>query len=390
MCILSCNSKSAIFPGSVRSAPLPDAYEKTVRLMRNVIVLILVLVAGAAPAALAQSVCSYPGDANHDGRVDVLDLLALGLNYGRSGPARPAPGNDWQPYCTSPWLQSLPLTGINTAFADSNGDGQVEAADQAAIALHYDNEVAQQGAPPETPYAPLFLADLPCVRISAVFRPDELSPHKFYADLNFEPDLNNFDGALGVALWLSYDPGMLLTDSVAVLLDDDNVDLLGIGVALEPGQLALAVAGRAANALSGPRRLASVAFVANGDLAPRADTTAFSLAFDSIMVVNQLGFRLCAQGVSGNIGLVTNSDLPIPDDEGIRLFPNPASSGGYLQLSWPEPLGLRAITLYDATGRCVATWSPATTLLMPEGLPAGMYFLRLEGDRGWKVVKVAF
>jgi len=75
----------------------------------------------------------WPGDANNDGVVNVSDLLRIGLHYNKTGPARNSDSpNNWVAQCVS--------SGWNpeaAAYADCNGNGLVNAGDVLAIGLNY-------------------------------------------------------------------------------------------------------------------------------------------------------------------------------------------------------------------------------------------------------------
>ena len=77
----------------------------------------------------------YPGDTNNDGIVTASDLLPIGLYYGQSGPEDNNPGIQWQEYVRDPW----PADEDNPRriYADANGDGIINAQDVLAIGLNY-------------------------------------------------------------------------------------------------------------------------------------------------------------------------------------------------------------------------------------------------------------
>lgn len=82
----------------------------------------------------------FPGDANNDGLVDHYDVLAIGYAYGTVGPARIESG-------TEPNVQGIPIfwqtdfpNGDNYAYADTDGNGQIEVADFSAVYQNYGNQ----------------------------------------------------------------------------------------------------------------------------------------------------------------------------------------------------------------------------------------------------------
>ncbi|MCB0652124.1 MAG: T9SS type A sorting domain-containing protein [Saprospiraceae bacterium] len=68
----------------------------------------------------------WPGDVNNNGVVNGIDVLFAGIAYGSDGPERPDGSSDWegQPAGDS-WSDNFP-GGLNFAYADCDGNGEVE------------------------------------------------------------------------------------------------------------------------------------------------------------------------------------------------------------------------------------------------------------------------
>lgn len=79
----------------------------------------------------------WPGDANNDKVVNLLDPLYVAIAFGHTGPARPAASNTWVAQYCAPWANNLPLTSTNEKHADCNGNGTVGLTDLAAITANY-------------------------------------------------------------------------------------------------------------------------------------------------------------------------------------------------------------------------------------------------------------
>jgi hypothetical protein len=102
----------------------------------------------------------WPGDVNNSGLVNGVDVLWLGVAFGAEGPVRPGASTLWQPQPLGvPWVGQFP-GGLNYAYADGNGNGEVDDDDlEDAIFVHfgkthgtpvpdgYLNGSAQSGAP---------------------------------------------------------------------------------------------------------------------------------------------------------------------------------------------------------------------------------------------------
>ena len=81
--------------------------------------------------------CVWPGDTNHDGVVNVADLLPIGLHYGESGASRD--NNDWGAQSSEEWVL-VQVDGSNTNHIDANGDGIISVADTSSIIENYGNQ----------------------------------------------------------------------------------------------------------------------------------------------------------------------------------------------------------------------------------------------------------
>ena len=86
-----------------------------------------------------QGLSVWPGDANDDHAVDNTDLLALGLGYGSTGPARTGASITWTGQTANDWLQIFTnyTPNVNYKYADCNGDGVINANDTVAILQNF-------------------------------------------------------------------------------------------------------------------------------------------------------------------------------------------------------------------------------------------------------------
>jgi hypothetical protein len=78
----------------------------------------------------------WPGDADYSGQADNVDLLAIGIGYGTTGPARPGATIIWQAEAGPDWLDTL-SSSINYKHIDCNGDGIIAADDTLAIVQNF-------------------------------------------------------------------------------------------------------------------------------------------------------------------------------------------------------------------------------------------------------------
>lgn len=76
----------------------------------------------------------WPGDCNNDGVVDAADILPIGVYYGQALGMSNKPGLLWQGYLREGWPSD---TAKKKLFADANGDGLINSVDVLAVGLNY-------------------------------------------------------------------------------------------------------------------------------------------------------------------------------------------------------------------------------------------------------------
>jgi hypothetical protein len=88
--------------------------------------------------------CVYPGDTNNDSAIDGSDLIPIGLFYGQSLGQSNTPGVTMQCQLRSPWPTDSGTP--RRLYADANGDGTINASDVLAIGINYGK--TRSSAPP--------------------------------------------------------------------------------------------------------------------------------------------------------------------------------------------------------------------------------------------------
>lgn len=78
----------------------------------------------------------WPGDVNYDGFVDMDDLMILGITAGATGPSRWNATTEWTPQYVTDWADTV-VTGVNFKHADTDGNGLVDILDTLAIVMNY-------------------------------------------------------------------------------------------------------------------------------------------------------------------------------------------------------------------------------------------------------------
>jgi hypothetical protein len=91
----------------------------------------------------------WPGDLNKSNTVTTADLLPIGYFYNSTGPTRPNASIQWTAQPATLWGYNHSSTNGDAykVFADSNGDGVINNADQAAIGFNMNRIHAKMASP---------------------------------------------------------------------------------------------------------------------------------------------------------------------------------------------------------------------------------------------------
>jgi PKD repeat protein len=115
----------------------PDAPFRDEETITVVVTTAVTDLAGNAPASQISArfitgLGVWPGDANNDGRVSITDLLPLGQYWNLTGDRRQQANATWRVQPAAPWTPTKRAT-----YADTNGDGVVNAEDIIPIAQNW-------------------------------------------------------------------------------------------------------------------------------------------------------------------------------------------------------------------------------------------------------------
>ncbi len=334
-----------------------------------------------------------PGDANNDGRVDHIDVLAIGLSFGQEGPPREPPFQNinWSPKPFELWPGALPGTAVNHGFSDCDGSGFINEDDMAALKLNYDS-MHQASQPPPMPYAPpdtFFSSALP--RLVFQFNKDTATVQDtLLLSISYEhpPGLPAGDAPLGVAFTLEFNE-MLIKDSLTQVFFEPSADdlLFAAGAAgfadaraVPPGRVEFGTAGKGQPGLPFTRPLGVVQFIVE-DIIVRADTffTELKIDISRPIMINLKEQIMRFEIVVDDIVLFQElSSTPNPLQElDVRLYPSPALD--WLRIETPET-PLAEVQVFNTMGQLISSQElnglPQIELSTQDWLP-GWYFLKL-------------
>lgn len=330
----------------------------------------------------AQAQLMWPGDANNNGRVNVVDLLYVGRAYSQNGPERPNASTLWGAQAFIPWAQTFP-GGLNFAYADGNGDGEINKQDiQDAIELNYG---LTHGIPRPDAFLSGQAGKAPRLFFTAsnlVVEPGE--------ELDIELNLGDEDFPLerfyGIAFHLSYNRDLVrdldVEDEANPWFDTQGEDSKHlIYVAPTGGQIEAAFSRTDQQTIQGFGRIARVKIVIEDIIVGRPVDT-LRLTIDSILLMdeNMKPYPVVNDTlevfVTNNPSLVTSSAQKRIDPAVVKVMPNPNNGRFGVQ----TPLPIEQWEMVDLLGRTVPIYVQKTqynTWQIDSGRhPEGIYFLK--------------
>jgi Secretion system C-terminal sorting domain len=348
----------------------------------------------------------FPGDANNDGIANQFDLLPIGVAYGSEGFPRPGAEPTWQPqFQPVAWPQNLPVSGINFAFLDSDGNGLVDSLDVDAIAFNFDS-LQNASQPFPHPYSladTCFSCPKPDLHIS-FDRDTAMVKDTFYAllTLRYPPNVLPQFGSLGIAFDLHYEPQNVKDDLIQVFPDTVSDDLMFVTAtstqasswrAVPEGMIGFGASGKGQNAFFTPRPLGVVQIVVE-DMVIRTFpvTVQFWLDASNFLIINELEQVVCLGSVFVDTILLYDPVNPAFEtnrwEDGVSIYPNPSEDALYIHLPNYQ---LSEIEVLSATGYLLHRVKSALTndvSLDVSSLAPGFYFLKLKTTAGLFIKKI--
>lgn len=346
-----------------------------------------------APLNWLGSQTLWPGDVNNNGIVNGVDLLYLGLAYGTTGPERNNATEDWegQPI-TALWPGTFP-DGLNFAYADCDGDGEIDSGDIDIIAANFGlthGEVRPDGYANGLPGIdpPLllkanqrFAEPGALVSIDLALGTTELPVEDFYGisvSFSYDSDLVNDDDDDDTKDELEFEkaedawtnpPGR-----------DDAETLLVTNGQTGTGELAITRTDQLPVS-SGSGRIGAFSVVIE-DIIVGLQVDTFNLRIDSLKLIDRDLNTYSIVPDSASIFVTLDSNLVTSIDRYeeamFQVFPNPAGSSFYVQ----SEEAIEGVALYNAVGQRVeaGALSVRTNLVRvtPRHRNAGTYLLRVQ------------
>ncbi len=295
--------------------------------------------------------CVWSGDTNNDGRVDMKDILPLGLCMGELGVERPQGSVDWYPQYSGEWENAFGFAPpVDLMYVDADGDGIVHSDDVQAIDDHYGlcHDITSSRS----------------VAIEELFALNQVTPNPGPGDLveidillGYDADYAAID-KYGVTFSIDYVASAIAEGSFQVTLDDDSWLAYGspmLSLVKEPniGTVDVGLTRTDGHAVTGFGKIGKISFVIGDDISGfrtqesphipiniRAGNTMEGTGH--YVKLNDLEIK-----VPVNLGFATD----LADASHLNVFPNPASETINLHLNGFNTI--KEFGLFTITGQQV-------------------------------------
>ncbi|MEM1055427.1 MAG: laminin B domain-containing protein [Bacteroidota bacterium] len=321
----------------------------------------------------------WPGDTDDSGLVDAQDLLPIGARFGVTGPARDAAeqGITWEAKTATPW------PALSDTYIDANGDGTINNADVLAVGLNF-GRTQTAPRPEATRPGVRSVASRGSARLGTEARGAEagavaakgateplaevvLAPQPVGTEIPVMVSASATD-VLGAAALLALPAELEPVGAAASPLLDDG-DVLDLWAAVPGGVDAAATRKRGAETLSG-----------TGDLVVVTLRVASLMAGPATVGLSRLTLgtpsgSVPADPLSVSIGsafAVAGQEAPVGVAFGLEaVSPNPTRGTAAIHLGMDSAASAARVSVFDALGREVA--------VLHEGpLGAGAHTVRLQ------------
>ncbi len=329
----------------------------------------------------------WPGDANNNGIVNGVDFLYISTAYKASGEERTTATTDWVPQALpSLWSGNFP-SGLNYAYADADGNGEIDEDDLEVVEENYglthgtiipDNySTGNAGSGPQVKLE---------IQNTDVKFGDEVEVKIMMGDAG-----TPFNDFYGVNMKLSYNTEITDEDEEwdFKFLDNnwldpnDDLDLEHLIVNDETsGTAEIAFARNNQTPITGFGEVASFFIIIEDYVVGRAEIDTLEIVIDSILTINEnLTSTITAPDtLSFEVTRKTSNIASQIIKDNINFYPNPASNSTSIRT--PKNMELESIELRNTLGNLIpiiTTYPNREKVLVSwNKIPTGMYFLSLQ------------
>lgn len=303
------------------------------------------------------SACVWPGDANHDGAANNIDVLSIGLSYLTKGPKRPGAIRGWKAQPALSW-DSVFNDLTNFKHSDCNGDGVVDASDLIPLDTNYSQTHQKKGAGKKGgPNDPPLLIKFDKDSVSAQ---DTLTGEIIYGTVTKQAK-----SVYGIAFTINFDQSLVDSGKVFIQFDSSwfgnpsNTIFLVKGN-YQSGKVEVGYSRINQQPVSGFGKIGSVGIVPIDNVIGKKEVSrAFSMHFSNVKAIDT---RMNQKAVNeqGDTAIITGLKVGKAEEKekpSLMLYPNPVNS--VLYISSTETT-IRSIQVFDMLGEQVLkkSWLP--------------------------------
>ncbi|MEM7371215.1 MAG: PKD domain-containing protein [Bacteroidota bacterium] len=329
--------------------------------------------------------CVWPGDANNDLVADNVDVLAIGVAYGDTGPVRTNASLLWEGQPADDWADTL-ANGVNTSYVDTDGNGTVNDDDTLAILTNYG--LTHNKTEDLSGVGPVLYFD------SSSIAGPVMVGNSFSIPIMLGTPSEPATDVYGIAFTLTYESHLI--DSASAKFSVSNSWFGSNLLRIEKdfyvdGELDGAICRKNKTNTSNQGKIAGASFVMIDDIAKQFLYDTLTLGFKDVVLIQADGTQIPVTTLPTKI-VVFQEDIINAYDSGLRpeqlwLYPNPASS--MLSLRLLDPIQYDA-TLSDLNGKLILRKEGILreTRLDISKLSKGVYLLKITHPKGILTRKV--
>jgi len=325
--------------------------------------------------------CVWPGDTDHDGLVNVWDLLSVGVGYDIDGPPRLENDTEFSAQYALDWVFTQ-NNGTNYKHIDCNGDGAVTIEDVAVIGQNY---VTLEGKTDDETEVETVASE---ITLSVTILNESIGAgDTINATIALDGPEDLIQNVYGLAFNLTYNKAFVDASTMNIKYNDsflgEDDELLYLFKDLD-GKVESAAVRKNHTGVNGDGIACSASFVMEDVLAGKTDDVSLELNFEKVTLIRNDGSEIIINTTGDAKDVVFSSiKQPILSTEHLNLYPNPAKDHINIELF---DVQAESYELINSVGTIVKIGqNPLNTNninLNVNDLPTGIYLLRIQAETG--------
>lgn len=328
----------------------------------------------------------WPGDANSDKVVNLLDPLAIAVAYNQTGPTRPNATINWTAQWAQDWSNTYPVSGKNIKHGDCNGDGTVNLNDLGAVVQNW-GLTHPKGPRGKKTGVPDLYYDISGVK----FAPGATVSVPIKLGTTTDP-MNDF---YGLGSTVSIGGGIALSSQAAITTNTswlgNSTNTMEFNKDKNFATVDWAFARIDQQNQSGSGTIATLTFTISSNAKP-GET--ISLDFANTVMVDNTGKQITDfNPVSATATIIPQSVNNITAElEGATIVPNPSGKNAAIRLQLLEETEVH-LTITDMAGKILWQHSElasngAHNISLPAAeFASGIYMVTIASNNNHKVIK---